>query len=79
MTDEYKALALFVRYPNWTLKQWASRLEWVERESGKPDAVRVHTALVTLSISGLVTHRGDYKGWAVTRKGAEFVRQIKEI
>jgi hypothetical protein len=79
MTDEYEVLRALVRCPNYSLQQWAAALGWNEPGNGKPHAVRVHRSLVELSLTGLVTHRGDYKGWAVTRKGREFVSNINHL
>lgn len=77
MTDAYEVLKEFMLQPAPTLRSLAHGLHWYTAK--KPDSVRVHTALVTLSLSGLVRHRGDYKGWVVTRRGREFVNLNKEL
>lgn len=79
MTDEYSVLAEFVRHPNYTLRELAVVLGWESPDTGKTDPARVHHCLVSLSLSGLVRHRGDWKGWAVTERGRELVKQIKEL
>lgn len=79
MTDEYKVLVALVRHPNFSLRYLAANLGWENGKTGQVDRIRVHTCLVALSLSGLVRHRGDWKGWAVTERGKELVKQIKEL
>lgn len=77
MTDAYEVLKEFMLQPAPTLRSLAHGLHWYTAK--KPDSVRVHTALVAASLSGLVRHRGDWKGWSVTERGRELVNIIKEL
>lgn len=77
MTDAYAVVREFTLQPAPTLRSVAHGLHWYIGK--EPDNRRVHVALVQASLSGLVRHRGDWKGWVVTARGKELVKQIKEL
>lgn len=78
MTDEYKVLRELNMFRNFSLRDIAARLGWIDGE-GLPDKIGVHRALVNLAERGLVTHSGSYKGWRVTGRGSEVVNRINNL